>query len=73
MVWNGCTTSDTDKLKKDQLHAARIVTSLPTLASKDFFIFGNWLGAIMRNSKKKKSQNYNNTQNEYKHSTSIPM
>lgn len=36
MVWNGCTTSDTDKLKKDQLHAARIVTSLPTLASKDF-------------------------------------
>ena len=39
MVWNGCTTSDTDKSKKDQLHAARIVTSLPTLASKEILYF----------------------------------
>ena len=36
LVWDGCSILDTEKLEKVQLYAARIVTDLPILASKEF-------------------------------------
>ena len=41
VVWDGCSISDTHKLEKVQLHvhAARIVTGLPILASKESIYF----------------------------------
>ena len=32
VIWGGCSISDTEKLEKVQLYAARIVTGLPILA-----------------------------------------
>ena len=64
VVWDGCLISDTDKFENVQLYAARIVTVLPILASRESLYF-----ETMR---KKKSQIDNNVQNAYKHSASIP-
>jgi hypothetical protein len=35
VVWDGCSSAKIEKLEKEQLHAARIVTGLPIFASKD--------------------------------------
>ena len=39
VVWDGCAISDLEKLEKVQLHAARIVTGLSILASKESLYF----------------------------------
>ena len=39
VVWDGCLISDTDKFEKVHLYAARIVTVLPILASRESLYF----------------------------------
>lgn len=38
-AWGGCSISDSDKLEKKQLIAARIVRDLPISASRDSLFF----------------------------------
>lgn len=39
VVWDGCSSAEIEKLEKVQLHAARIVTGLPILASRESLYF----------------------------------
>ena len=65
---DGCSISDTDKLEKVLLYAARIATGLPFKHQKNLYNL-----KLVGNNYAKKCQIDKNVQNAYKHSASIPM
>lgn len=46
VVWNGCSMHDTDKLERDQLCTARIVTGLPICCLRESATFRNRAGNV---------------------------
>ena len=54
VIWGGCSISETEKLEKVQLYAARIVTGLPILALKKSLYFENGCEPLCERRRKSK-------------------
>ena len=72
VIWGGCSMSETEKLEKVQLYAARIVTGLPILALKNSLYYETGCEPLCERRKSKLTTMYKihtNTVTQYLYDT----